>query len=209
MEGSDLFNPHDILKGRKCVNSGKKYGKTKYEFTTWQIKSSIVDEFFRYKMSCIGGTLLQNFIGNKKVEKSLYLEEKKLEKLKKNSRKMDVSSRNINPYNKLKINSKELYKRLESIYIILYKKIMNPNWDDEDECIIIFGDFISLFSSNNKLWELNITSSVISKMFNPNPAKLPAIISLKKRALMNYPILTNLETRYFIVLSKDINSNIE
>jgi hypothetical protein len=36
-----------------------------------------------------------------------------------------------------------------------------PNWKDEDECIIVFGDFIN----NIKLSEINIACSAISKMF--------------------------------------------
>jgi hypothetical protein len=55
-----------------------------------------------------------------------------------------------------------------------------PNWNNEEECIVIFGDFISWFSSNNKLSELNIASSAISKFPKLSITKLLAFISLKK-----------------------------
>jgi hypothetical protein len=40
-----------------------------------------------------------------------------------------------------------------------------PNWKDKDECIIVFGDFITWATNNIKLLEINIACSAISKMF--------------------------------------------
>jgi hypothetical protein len=77
--------------------------------------------------------LLQNFIEGKKNWKILLFRRKKTRRIRKNSSKMDVSSGSINPHYRFKktrliyvsisqINPKELYKRLESFYIILHKK---------------------------------------------------------------------------------------
>jgi hypothetical protein len=58
------------------------------------------------------------------------------------------------------------YKRgWKFIFFFIRNYELFLNWNNEDECIIIFGDFILLFSSNNKISELNIACSVISKMF--------------------------------------------
>jgi hypothetical protein len=67
-----------------------------------------------------------------------------------------------------------------------------PNWKDEDECIIVFGDFITWATDNIKLSEINIACSAISKMFQGlSPilelTKINQIISLKKGVFMSNP----------------------
>jgi hypothetical protein len=64
--------------------------------------------------------------------------------------------------------------------------------EDEDECIIVFGNFITWAADNIKLSEVNIAYSAISKMFQcllPTLAiaKIQQIISLKKGVLMSHP----------------------
>jgi hypothetical protein len=67
-----------------------------------------------------------------------------------------------------------------------------PDWKDEDDCIIVFGDFITWAADNIKLSEINIACSAISKMFQGlSPtlriAKIQQIISLKKGVLTSHP----------------------
>jgi hypothetical protein len=60
-----------------------------------------------------------------------------------------------------------------------------PDWKDEDECVIVFGDFITWVADIIKLSEVNIAYSATSKMFQGllstlTIAKTQQIISLKK-----------------------------
>jgi hypothetical protein len=69
-------------KCRKHSDTKKEYGKKKYVPTTWQIRSSIINEYFEYETDNIGGPLLQMFIGRKPVKNSLFLGLKTLKDLK-------------------------------------------------------------------------------------------------------------------------------
>jgi hypothetical protein len=140
----------------------------------------------------------------KRLKKPFYLEERRLEDLEKILQRwmlvLEVLT-HITGLKKLDLSISTLTKSTQrgykggwNLFILFFIKNNEPfpNWNDEDECIVIFGDFISWFLSNNKLSELNITSSAISKMFQwlfPKLAiaKLPEIISLKKKTLINHP----------------------
>jgi hypothetical protein len=91
-----IYNVSNKLrKRRKHSDTRKEYGKKKRVSTTWQIRSMIVNEYFEYETSNIGGTLLQAFIGGKPVENLLFLELKTL----KDSTKVDDNFRNFNSRN--------------------------------------------------------------------------------------------------------------
>jgi hypothetical protein len=50
---------------RKHPDSREKHGKKKYVPTTWEIRNPIVNQYFEYQTSNIGGPLLQEFISGK------------------------------------------------------------------------------------------------------------------------------------------------
>jgi hypothetical protein len=66
---------------RKHPDSREKHGKKKYVPTTWEIRSLIVNEYFEYETSNIGGLLLQLFTRGKPFKSLLFLELKILKDL--------------------------------------------------------------------------------------------------------------------------------
>jgi hypothetical protein len=198
MEGISMVNSsrgiHNVSNNtrrrREHSDTRKKYGKEKHVSTTWEIGSSIINEYFEYETSNIGGSLLQAFISEKPIKNLLFLELKTLQDLKEmpGLRKLDLFMLSIAD------STQRSYKGGWSHFVSFFIEENDPfpNWKDENECIIIFGDFITWATDNIKLSEVNIACSVISKMFQClqptlGITKIQQIISLKRGALMSNP----------------------
>jgi hypothetical protein len=100
---------------------------------------------FKHETSCIRGILLQNFLDGKKIEKPLYLEEKKLEELEKIPERWMLVLEILTHFTGLVEFIQRNYKRGWNQFISFFIKDNEQfqNWNNEDECIVIFGDFIS------------------------------------------------------------------
>jgi hypothetical protein len=110
-------------------------------------------------------------------------------------RKLDLFMLNIDD------STQRSYKRGWSHFVSFFIEENDPfpNWKDEDECIIVFRDFITWATDNIKLSEVNIACSAISKMFQClqptlGIAKIQQIIGLKRGALMSSKIFKIMES---------------
>jgi hypothetical protein len=87
MEGTSMVDAsrgiHNVSNNtkrrREHSDTRKKHQKKKYISTTWEIRSPIVNEYFKYET--IGGLLLQAFISGKPVKNLLFLELKNLKNI--------------------------------------------------------------------------------------------------------------------------------
>jgi hypothetical protein len=209
MEGLSMVNfgggVHNVSnnskKRRKHSDSRKEYGEKKHVPSTWQFRSSIINEYFEYEMNKIGG---QVFIGGKPIQKPLFLEMKTFKDLRDIPQKwmliLEILTKNMG-LRKLDVFIASLAESTQCSYkggwshfisFFIEENEPFPDWEDEDECIMIFRDFITWAVDNIKLLEVNIACSAISKMFQcllPRLAiaKIQQIISLKKGVLMSHP----------------------
>jgi hypothetical protein len=151
--GRGIYNvSSNTRRGREHSDTRKKHGKEKHVSTTWEIRSPIVNEYFEYETSNIGGSLLQAFISGKPVKNLLFLELKTLQDLKEipqrwmiileilthemGLRKLDLFMLSI--ADSTQCSYKGGWSHFVSFFI--EENDPFPNWKDEDE---VFGDFIT------------------------------------------------------------------
>jgi hypothetical protein len=172
MEGTSMVNygrgihdvPNNSGRCKRCSDSRKKYGKKKYVSTTWEIGSPIVNEYFEYETNNIKNPLLQAFISRKSVKKNFKEIPQKwviiLEILthEMGLRKLDLFMLSI--ADSTQCSYKGGWSHFVSFFIEENEPF--PNWKDKDECIIVFGDFITWAADNIKFSQINIACSAIS-----------------------------------------------
>jgi hypothetical protein len=164
MEGTSMVSSsrgihnvsNNLRKYRKHSDTRKEYGKKKHIFTTWQIRSSIINEYFEYETNNIGGPLLQAFIGGKPIKSSLFLELKIFKDLKEIPQKwmlileiltQEMSLRKLDLFiSSLAESTQCSYKGGWSHFISFFieENETFPDWKDEDECVIVFREILLL-----------------------------------------------------------------